>query len=204
MKYALIILFILIFQNIYALCEENQVDINTASTEELDKIKWVGNTTANLIIAARPFESVDDLINVKYITENRLNEIKEQGLACVETEKIEEEVEEEIEKEIEIEIIKEDEEEMEETIEEAPLGVYPEGTSPQSAELGGKTQAPELIRLNPQVIKTQSDKENSDNKTLRSIILNKNKAIYGFIVFCVLLGVLYIIKLKKTCKNEFE
>jgi len=204
MKYALIILFILIFQNIYALCEENQVDINTASTEDLDALYGIGLVKAKAIINSRPFETVDDLINVLGIGEITLQKIKEQGLACVETEKIEEEVEEEIEKEIEIEIIKEDEEEMEETIEEAPLGVYPEGTSPQSAELGGKTQAPELIRLNPQVIKTQSDKENSDNKTLRSIILNKNKAIYGFIVFCVLLGVLYIIKLKKTCKNEFE
>ncbi|MBU4069819.1 MAG: helix-hairpin-helix domain-containing protein [Nanoarchaeota archaeon] len=191
MKYALIILFILTFQNIYALCEENQIDINTASTEDLDTLYGIGSVKAEAIINSRPFEIVDDLINVIGIGEITLQKIKEQGLACVESEDFDEEFKEEIE----IEIIKEDEEEIIEKDSEETENFI-------GAEI--ETQAPELIRLNPQVIKTQSDKENSDNKTLKSIILNKNKASYGFIVFCVLLGFLYIIKLKKTCKNEFE
>jgi competence ComEA-like helix-hairpin-helix protein len=59
------------------------VDINTASISELDEIKWVGPVTAENIVNSRPFESVDDLIKVSGIGDIKLQDIKDQGLACV-------------------------------------------------------------------------------------------------------------------------
>jgi competence ComEA-like helix-hairpin-helix protein len=60
-----------------------KVDINTASLEELDKIKWVGPVIAQRIIDARPFYSVDELIRVNGIGEKKIADIKAQGLAWV-------------------------------------------------------------------------------------------------------------------------
>lgn len=44
--------------NVHANCEEGQIDINSASLSELDEIINIGLTRADLIIKARPFESV--------------------------------------------------------------------------------------------------------------------------------------------------
>jgi competence ComEA-like helix-hairpin-helix protein len=63
--------------------EKECIDINTASSEELQKIYGVGPVIAQRIIEARPFSSIDDLIKVKGIGEKTLQKIKEQGLACV-------------------------------------------------------------------------------------------------------------------------
>ena len=48
--------------------------------------------------------------------------------------------------------------------------------------------------LNPQVIKSENDNENLDKN---------NYAVYGFVAFCILIGILFIIKNKKD-KNEFR
>jgi len=62
----------------------NQVDINTATLEELKEIIGIGDKRAQLIIDARPFTSVDDLKRVKGIGDGiTLHKIKDQGLACV-------------------------------------------------------------------------------------------------------------------------
>lgn len=60
-----------------------KVDINTASYEELQKIKWVGKVIAQRIIEARPFYSVDELVKVNGIAEKKLADIKAEGLAWV-------------------------------------------------------------------------------------------------------------------------
>ena len=60
-----------------------KININTASHEELQEIKWVGPVIAQRIIDARPFYSVQELIRVNGIGEKRLADIKEQGLAWV-------------------------------------------------------------------------------------------------------------------------
>ena len=77
---------ILVFSSISALCEEGQININTASAEELDELYGIGPVKAEAIINARPFDSVNDLINVFGIGQVTLDRIIGQGLACVEEE----------------------------------------------------------------------------------------------------------------------
>ena len=89
MKFMLctILLIILSMNLISALCNENQIDINTASAEELDKITNIGPKTAIKIIEARPFSSIEDLIKVNGIGNLTLEEIQVEALACVDEEK---------------------------------------------------------------------------------------------------------------------
>jgi len=85
-----IILFVgilfLFLPNISAVCNESQININTASLEELDALSGIGPVKAQAIIDTRPFSSIDDLINVNGIGEVTLNNIKLQGLACIDGE----------------------------------------------------------------------------------------------------------------------
>ena len=100
MRVGILILVLIIFiPNISALCGEGQIDINNASAEELDEITHVGPAVAGYIIDARPFDSLDELVNVSYISEGYLEDIKSQGLACVNEEGTEEIVEEILEEE---------------------------------------------------------------------------------------------------------
>ena len=54
--------------------------------EELDALSGIGLVKAQAIIDTRPFSSIDDLINVNGIGEVTLNNIKLQGLACIDGE----------------------------------------------------------------------------------------------------------------------
>lgn len=87
-KFLVIEVFILIFvlSFVFAECTDSQIDINSASLEELDNLMGVGKAIAENIINSRPFNSIEDLINVNRIGEKTLEKIKEQGLACVEEE----------------------------------------------------------------------------------------------------------------------
>lgn len=60
------------------------ININTAPKEDLDKIIGIGPVTAQKIIDARPFYSLDDLLKVNGIGETTLRKIKEQNCAYVE------------------------------------------------------------------------------------------------------------------------
>lgn len=59
------------------------VDINQASIEELQAITHIGEARAELLIQARPYNSVDDLSKINGIGPARLDDIKAQGVACV-------------------------------------------------------------------------------------------------------------------------
>lgn len=190
MRYLLIILFVLIFQNVSALCEENQVDINTATKQELVKIIYIGDVRAEQLIELRPFESIDDLIRIKGIGEVYLNKIKEQELACINGVEKEEESEEE---EAEEEESEEDIEDKKENYIESNL-IEP----PLRQEVGNDSKEPEIqvIKLNTKNIKTEENDEKLEEPD------KSNYSIYGFIVFCVLLGFLFA--LKRFRRNEFE
>ncbi len=57
------------------------VDINSASSEELDKLPGVGPARAKAIIANRPYNGKDDLTNRKIIPPNVYNGIKDKIIA---------------------------------------------------------------------------------------------------------------------------
>lgn len=59
------------------------VNINMASSPDLQRIVHIGPDRAAAIIRLRPFASVDDLDRVSGIGPSRLADIKAQGLACV-------------------------------------------------------------------------------------------------------------------------
>ncbi|MDP3880938.1 MAG: helix-hairpin-helix domain-containing protein [bacterium] len=66
-------------------CDEGQININSASLEELDEIIGVGPSIGQKIIDARPFSSLDELDDkVSGIGESRLADIIAEGKACVE------------------------------------------------------------------------------------------------------------------------
>lgn len=61
----------------------NCININTASLQELQEIIHIGPARAEELINLRPFNSVDDLKRIKGIGPARLDDIKAQGRACV-------------------------------------------------------------------------------------------------------------------------
>jgi len=78
------LLFVFIFLVLPILCFAEQIDINSATLSQLDIIVHVGEKTAQKIIDARPYDSVQDLSRVKGIgNEKYLQDIINQGFACV-------------------------------------------------------------------------------------------------------------------------
>jgi hypothetical protein len=62
------------------------VDLNTATFEDLQQIRNIGDARAQSILSMRPFESVNDLVEISGIGPVTLQQIIDQGLACVEYE----------------------------------------------------------------------------------------------------------------------
>lgn len=59
------------------------IDINQASSAELEELAGIGEVLASSIIEERPFDTLDELTRVSGIGEGKLTGLKEQGLACV-------------------------------------------------------------------------------------------------------------------------
>jgi len=63
--------------------EAAKIDINTAPLKDLIKIVHIGEAKAQELISLRPFYSLDELIRIKGISDEALEDIKTQGLAWV-------------------------------------------------------------------------------------------------------------------------
>jgi len=172
--YLVIISLILVTPNASAICQENQININEASIEELDQIFGIGPVKAQAIVDARPFDSVDDLIKVNGIGEITLDKIKSQDLACVEEEK---------EK-----VSQDDNEDTDEIVEENNIN------PPNNSIINEVEEEIEISIINlTKDIKIEDSNENT----------GRTYAIYGFIVFCILLIFLFILR-KNRFENEFD
>lgn len=194
-KFFILIGLIFLVSGVFASCEDNQININTASSTELDKLTGIGPAKAAEIINSRPFESIDDLLNVKGIGETTLQNIKQQGLACIDKESVETNNEE-------------TNNEEDQSTEEELSNVPEEDSQAEEAQTAEKTEltqntAPAIVTaevikldsLDSKSIKTQTSSENSSNKY----------AIYGLVFFCILLLGLFVIRWKKIfSKNEFK
>lgn len=173
-KILFFLVLIFVIQSVFAVCDKGQIDINSASEEELVKINYVGEVRAAEIVMLRPFDSVGDLIEVYGIGEKTLAKIKDQGLACVEGEE---------NAEADASVIGED-------LVNKETKEYARGTVNEDNFKEIKT-----INLNTgKTIKSEDDKKYSGNY-----------AVYGLIVFCVLLCVLFILrKIDFGGKDELE
>ncbi|WKA51351.1 MBL fold metallo-hydrolase [Planococcus liqunii] len=59
------------------------LDINKASTAELQEIAGIGASLAEAIVKERPFKTIEELDKIKGIGNGKISAIKEQGLACI-------------------------------------------------------------------------------------------------------------------------
>lgn len=59
------------------------IDLNHASSAELQEIEGIGPAFAEDIVKSRPFVSLEELKEIKGIGQGKLEDIKAQGLACV-------------------------------------------------------------------------------------------------------------------------
>jgi hypothetical protein len=176
-RVVLVLTIFLLIPVVSASCDDGQIDINIASAEKLEEIVNIGEKRAEQMITLRPFSSVDDMTRIVGIAEITLAEIKDQDLACVNGQEGDE-----------------DEEEPEEAVntKEPVVSDITSGAVVEDVADNSAPEEPEIIILNPQVIK--SDEITKD--------VDKNYAIYLFVGFCFLIIILFIMKNRKE-KNEF-
>jgi len=165
---------------VFSACQEGQIDINSASLQDLDKLSGVGAVKAQAIIDSRPFNSVGDLIKVYGIGEATLEKIRQQGLACVADEKENKENQKDDKPEEEIE-----QEQGKDEQEQDKIILPEEKTFKESRN---------VTRTSKSIIKL-----NSKNTESEVIYESKNEKIriYAVYAFCLLLIFIIIILLRR-------
>jgi len=184
MKWIIFIcVFLVLFISLVSgVCDEGQIDINTANAEELDKLAGIGEVKSQAIIDSRPFDSVDDLIDVYGIGETTLKNIKEQGLACVEDEESSESLEENGE---------DSEKDNTELIEDS--NDFVEDSIINDEENVSKTNEV-LVLKNENVINLNQPKENKEIIYESKNERIKNYVIYGFALFLIFVILVLLIR----------
>jgi len=201
-KRIIFLLFIFLIVNISGICNENQIDINTATLEELDKLTGIGPAKAQSIIDSRPFNSVNSLIDVIGIGEITLEKIKNQGIACVSEEKnnineLEHENVEEEKKESDEESIKEENNNIQNDKVEEEKEIIKENVEIKQEKVNDiQKELIVLTSLDTKDIKSEKNKEKLEKN---------NYIIYGLVGFGIIILFLSIIKNHKLLrKNEFR
>ena len=163
------------------MCNSTQININSASAQELDNLSGIGAVKAQAIISTRPFYSLDDLLNVTGIGNATLNKIKSQGLACINEEEKNNPIVENISKnETETNVKENLQENISYNVQEVVVN---------------KTK--EVVNLTPISLETQNIKSGNNTETLK-----RNLSFYGLIAICIVFGALFLLKRKR--KNEFN
>jgi competence ComEA-like helix-hairpin-helix protein len=203
----IIFVFILTIPLCLSICEEGQININSASIEELQEFTGIGPIKAQAIIDYREyknFESVDELIEVSGIGSITLENMKNEGACIEENNSSDKEIEQEKQKEdedieedenIEENIEKEDEN-KEKSEEDNSQNIKYEENLKNIKRTESEKNKIESINLNPINLNIESLKDKNKE--------NPNLVVYGLFTFCLLLGFLFIKRRVRVNKNEFE
>ncbi|VVB83154.1 Helix-hairpin-helix motif protein [uncultured archaeon] len=187
-KIGSVLILIFLLSNISASCNSTQIDINSASPEDLDKLSGIGTVKAQAIIQGRPYNSIEDLIKVKGIGNSTLNKIKLQGLACV-GEGISNRG-----------IIQNDSEQIN-PIENISVTyeITAENTDLATSNIeDNPDKNAETTNLTPIILDAKTIKIENNSE-----ILKRNLPFYGLIAICIIFGALVLLKGRKR-KNEFN
>jgi competence ComEA-like helix-hairpin-helix protein len=187
----ILILAVLLISNVLAQCNETQIDINSASLEELDNLTGVGPVIAQNIINARPFNSVDDLLNVSRIGNKTLEKIKQQGLACVSSENGISDIP-----------ANNSLQEVSDSSNNSSSELNPSVPAPDIPDITSAPKKPIVAEVIPLTPLDSSDSKNI--KTNNNLWSPDKIAVYGFIAFSVLIIALFIMRMRKNPKTEFE